>query len=189
MAALAVPAAGAAASIFSNPEVLSAIISSLGLLGGGAMSQFGGKDAKISKLKNFSPGQNQGFDQLWNMLNGGGAGKGGMGGGGGFQKATGLLQSYLDPNSDVYKNFEQPYMNQFEQETVPMLAERFAGYGGGMGGGLSSSGFGQSLGAAGANLQTNLAQMKSQMGRQSIQDILGLFNTGINAQPFSYMAQ
>jgi len=112
--------------------------------------------------------------------------------GGGYENAMGLLQDYLNPQSDVYKNFEAPYMQQFEQQTIPGIAEKFAGMGA-MGGGLSSSGFGQALGAAGANLQTDLASMKSQMQRQSIGDILGQYNkltSGImGAQPFTQEAQ
>lgn len=106
---------------------------------------------------------------------------------GGYGDAMSLLQQYLNPQSDIYKNFEAPYMQQFEQQTVPGLAEKFAGLGA-MGGGLSSSGFGQALGAAGANLQTQLAQMKQQYQRQSIQDLLGqynqLANRGLNARSF-----
>lgn len=94
---------------------------------------------------------------------------------GGYQNAMGLLEQYLNPNSDVYKNFEKPYQQQFEQQTIPQLAERFAGANA-MGGGLMTSGFGQSLGAAGANLQTQLAQMKQQYQRQSINDLLGQYN-------------
>jgi outer membrane PBP1 activator LpoA protein len=45
-----------------------------------------------------------------------------------------------------------------------------------MGSGLMTSGFGQSLGAAGANLQTQLAQMKEQYRRQSINDLLQQYN-------------
>lgn len=139
-----------------------------------------GQDQKFKKLDTMSGGQNQLLQQLLQSLTGGG------GNGGGYQQAMGLLQDYMNPQSDVYKNFEAPYMQQFEQQTVPMLAEKFAGFGGGMGGGLSSSGFGQALGAAGGNLQTNLAQLKSQMGRQSIQDILGMTQFGLGAQPFAY---
>jgi hypothetical protein len=112
--------------------------------------------------------------------------------GGGYENAMGILQGYLDPNSSQYQNFEAPYRQEFEQQTVPGLAERFAGYGG-MGGGLSSSGFGQALGAAGANLQTNLAQLKSNLQRSSISDILNQYNqlsSGVlGAQPYSYMEQ
>jgi len=112
--------------------------------------------------------------------------------GGGYENAMGILQGYLDPNSDQYQNFEAPYMQEFNQQTVPGLAERFAGFGANSGA-LSSSGFGQALGAAGSNLQTNLAQMKSQMQRNSISDILNQYNqmsSGVmSAEPFSYGEQ
>lgn len=108
----------------------------------------------------------------------------------GANQAFSQLQQYMDPNSDIWKQFEDPYKMQFEQETVPMLAERFAGLGGGLGGGLSSSGFGQSLGAAGSQLSTNLAGMKANMQRQSIMDLLNQFNQmaglGLGTQSFAY---
>ncbi len=127
----------------------------------------GDKNIQQTTLK----GNQEGFlDQLMQQLMQ-------MGGqGGGMQQAMQTLMGFLDPNSEQYKNFEAPYMQQFEQQTIPGLAERFAGLGGGMGGGLSSSGFGQALGAAGSNLQTQLAQMKSNMQRQAAGDIFGQFN-------------
>src|SRR4051812_1940185 len=67
---------------------------------------------------------------------------------GGYGDAMSILQQYLDPNSDIYSNFEKPYMQQFEQETLPGIANRYAGANS-MGSGLMTSGFGQSLGAAG----------------------------------------
>lgn len=137
-----------------------------------------GKEEKIKKLPTMSGEQNQLFSQLLQALSGSG---------GGFNQSLGLLQQYLNPESDIYKNFEQPYLDEFNQETVPQLAERFAGLGGGMGGGLSSSGFGQSLGTAGASLQTQLAGMKSGIQRQSIQDILGLGQGALSQQPFAYL--
>jgi hypothetical protein len=110
------------------------------------------------------------LEQLLSQLSqGGGAGQG-MG------NAMQLLQGLLDPSSEQYKNFEAPYLQEFNQQTIPGLAERFAGMGGGMGGGLSSSGFGQALGAAGSNLQTQLAHMKSQLQRQSVNDLFGQYN-------------
>lgn len=168
-----------------EPATMMMLAQALASFGGGMM---GGSKDKISKLSNFNPQQQNFFKQFMSQLQG-------LGGqGGGFGQATGLLQDYLDPNSDVYSNFEQPYLNEFNQQTVPMLAERFAGMGGGLGGGgTASSGFGQALGAAGANLQTNLAGMKSQMQRQSINDLLGQYmgmaQMGMGAQPFSYMRQ
>ncbi len=142
-----------------------------------------GSDAKMKKFDQFSPEQSQFFKQLFSQL------QGLSGQGGGFNQANNLLQDYLNPQSDVYKNFEAPYRQEFEQQTLPGIANRYAGLNA-MGGGLSSSGFGQALGAAGSQLQTNLASMKSQMQRQSINDILGQYNQmsnlGLNAQPFGY---
>lgn len=143
---------------------------------------FGTSD-QTDQLSNYTPQQQQFFDNFLQQL------MGMQGAGGGVSNATNILNQYLDPQSDIYKNFEAPYRQEYEQQTLPMLAERFAGAGA-QGGALSSSGFGQALGAAGANLQTNLAQMKSNMQRQSIGDILGLYQNmsgqALNARPFDY---
>lgn len=148
---------------------------------------FGSGD-KLKKVSNYSPEQQQAFKSLMAQLGGGGALNQGYG------NALGILQQYLDPQSDIYRNFEQPYLQEFNEQIIPQLAERYAGLGGsGMSGALSSSGFGQSLGAAGSQLQTNLAQMKSTMQNQALQRILGQYNqslqTGLGAEPFSYQQQ
>jgi len=154
---------------------------------GGLGSWLFGQETKTKKLPVYNQGQNQLLEMMMSQLMGGG--QQGFGGSqGGYGNAMGILQQYLNPQSDIYKNFEQPYMDQFNQETIPMLAERFAGMGGGLGAGAtSSSGFGQSIGAAGANLQHQLASMKSGMQRGSIQDILGQYNQMFNIKPFGYM--
>lgn len=132
---------------------------------------FGSKD-KTKKMPTMNPQQQQLLNMLLQQTQGGAG------------NALSLLQGYLDPNSQQYQNFEQPYRQQFEQETVPMLAERFAGQGA-----LGSSGFGQALSSAGSNLQTNLAQMKSGMQRQSIMDLLGLSQNLLGQSPFAYQTQ
>ena len=112
-------------------------------------------------------------------------------GGGGFQNAMNLLQGYLNPQSDVYKDFEAPYLQQFEQQIIPRLAEKFAGMGA-TSGALSSSGFGQALGGAGADLQAKLAGLKSGMQQQSIGQLLQQFNQLSNmglADQFAYASQ
>lgn len=147
---------------------------------------FGSGD-KMKKLDTMTPEQKKFLNQIISMLSGG------QGGPPGLQNALGGLQDWMNPESSVYKNFEKPYLEEFEQKTIPMLGEQFAGMGGGMGGALSSSGFGQALGAAGANLQTDLAQMKSDKQRQALQDYLNAFMslTGqtLGAQPFGYQKQ
>lgn len=105
------------------------------------------------------------------------------------QGAINYQQQLMDPSSDAVNQFAQPYIDQFNQQTVPGLAERFAGMGA-MGGGLSSSGFGQSLSSAGGNLQNNLAALKAGLGQQAAQSLMGqyggLLGVGLGAQPFGY---
>ena len=167
-----------------NPMVLMGL-ASLAMSAYSALK--GDNDKGMTKVPTLSPDQKKILAQ--NIANAQKLG----GQGGGYQNAIGLLQDYLNPQSDVYGNFERPYLTQFEQQTVPMLAERFAGMGGGMGGGLSSSGFGQALSSAGGNLQTQLAAMKSGLQKSAITDLmqqyLQLSQTGLNAQPFGYQYQ
>lgn len=115
----------------------------------------------------------------------------GLGGpGGGYSNTLDLWSQMLNPNSDIYNQLLAPYQQQFEQETVPGLAERFASGGGGMGGGLSSSGFGQALSSASSNLQTNLASLKNQLMQQAAGNIAnqyqGLSQGAMNVDPFMY---
>lgn len=56
---------------------------------------------------------------------------------------------------------EQAARSQFEQQTIPSIAERFTALGG-----QGSSAFKQALGSAGAGLEQNLAAMKSQYNLQ-----------------------
>lgn len=105
------------------------------------------------------------------------------------QQGINYQQQLMDPSSEAVNQFAQPYINQYHQQTIPGLAERFAGYGG-MGGGISSSGFGQSLGAAGANLQAQLAQLKAGLGQQAANSLMNQYSqmqgTALNSQPFGY---
>lgn len=132
-----------------------------------------GKKDKNIQQSTLTGGQGDFLSQLLQQLTQMGGQNGGVG------NAMNILQQYLDPNSDIYKNFEQPYLNEFNQQTVPGLSERFSGMGA-MGGGLSSSGFGQSLSSAAGNLQSNLAQMKSGMQRNAINDLFGQYNQQSN---------
>lgn len=127
-----------------------------------------------------------GGDTLFNLL------KQMMQPGGGYQQAQQYHNNILGGGpgqggqEGAYNRFASPYMQQFEQQILPMIAERFAGSGA-----LSSSGFGQALGGAGAGLQSNLAQLFSQLQQQSAGQQYGQFNNmtgmGLGYQPFAYM--
>lgn len=143
---------------------------------------FGSGD-KFKKMETMSPEKAQMFQQFMQMLSGM------QGAGGGMQQSMKYFQDLMNPESDLYKNFEKPYLQEFEQQTIPGIAERFGGMGA-MGGALSSSGFGQALSSAGSNLQTNLAGMKSGMQQDAAKQLMNQFmqmmGLGLGTQEFAY---
>ena len=160
------------------PLVAALATSAIGKIGGST------KD-KTKKIPTMTPGGQQFLDQLFNQLGSGGLGQSNT-------NAMGLLNQLMNPSSQATQQFTQPYMDQFNQQIVPGLAERFAGAGA-LGGGLSSSGFGQSLSAAGGNLQNTLAALKSQLGMQAANQLMGQYSNlagmGLNSRPFGYTYQ
>ena len=81
-----------------------------------------------------------------------------------------------------YEGFEpiaQQARNQFAQQTVPSLAERFTGMGSSS---LSSPAFVSQLGQAGAGLEGDLAAQKAQYGQQNIQQLLQMIQLGLQPQ-------
>jgi hypothetical protein len=106
-------------------------------------------------------------------------------GGGGYQNAQDYYNSLFQPGNQAYENFAAPFMNQFQEQTLPRIAEQFAGAGA-----LSSSGFGQALGGAASGLQAQLAQLfaslQSDAARQQTNQFNQLSQTGLNYQPFAY---
>jgi hypothetical protein len=114
----------------------------------------------------------------------------------GYGQAQDYYKSLLQPGNEAFERFSQPYMNQFNEQILPGIAERFAGSGG-----LSSSGFAQAVGGAGAGLQSQLAQLFSQLQSQAAGQQTGQYNSllsglmgqanqqsqfGLGYQPFAY---
>lgn len=67
-----------------------------------------------------------------------------------------------------------PLMREFQEKTVPGLAERFAGLGAGS---QSSSAFQQALGSSSADLQERLAQLGMQQKQSALGGLQGLLGT------------
>lgn len=84
-----------------------------------------------------------------------------------YNLSQGRLQDLLSGGGQAYNAFAAPYMRQFQEQTLPGIAERFAGAGG-RGGALSSSGFGQALGTAGAGLQERLASLAANLQQDAM---------------------
>lgn len=109
--------------------------------------------------------------------------------GGGYNQANNYFNNFLGGNQQqAFDQFSSPYMQQFQEQLLPQIAERFAGAGA-----LSSSGFGQALGGSASGLQSQLAQLFSQLQGQAAQQQYGQYNqlaqTGLNYQPFAYNRQ
>jgi hypothetical protein len=97
----------------------------------------------------------------------------------GYQTGMDWLQGLFN-NPDFFNNFEAPLQRQFQEQTVPELANRFAGMG--SGGALGSTGFRNQLAREGSNLSTNIAALRGGMQQQAIPQLLGYAQ-----QPFSNM--
>lgn len=109
--------------------------------------------------------------------------------GGGYDLAQNYFNNFLGADQQqAFDQFSQPYLQQFQEQMLPQIAERFAGAGA-----LSSSGFGQSLGGAASGLQAQLAQLFSQLQSQAAGQQYNQYNqlsqTGLNYQPFAYNKQ
>ncbi len=152
-----------------------------GVIGGGLgfLSGSGTKKEKLKPIPTGTPGQQQFGENLINWLNQS------QGQGGGFGLANQYDQNLLGNGPEAFNQFAQPYNQQFEQKVLPGIAERFGGMGA-----LSSSGFGQALGGAASDFQSQLAQLFSSLqgqaaGRQQNQ-FQGLSQLALGYEPFAY---
>ena len=151
-----------------SPMIISAL---MGLLGGGASGMqsqarggnfFTGQKPSYDQVPVMNPQQ---MEQIQQIL-------------GGLQGPTGsgmdYLQGILSDDPQSYADFEAPYKQQFEQETVPMIAERFAGLNAG-----SSSALNQTLGQAGSDLSTTLAGLRANLKGGAMSQLQGLLGMGM----------
>jgi len=92
----------------------------------------------------------------------------------GLESGLGYLSSLLGGGQEATQAFEAPLMRQFQEQTIPALAERFAGLDA-----QGSSAFGQSLGQAGAGLAENLAALREGLKMQAIGQLSQLGGMGL----------
>ena len=112
-----------------------------------------------------------------------------------YQQGSSFIQSLLSGSPGATQAFTAPAMREFEEQIVPMLAERFSGWGAGAQG---SSAFSQALGSAGAGLSERLASLRGQLGLQGAQlglgyaqqptsNLLGFSQLGLGTQAQGYV--
>ena len=99
----------------------------------------------------------------------------------GYQQGNEWLMGLFN-NPEFFKSFEAPLQRQFEEETVPGLANRFASMG--SGGATGSTAFRNQLAREGSNLSTNIAALRGGMMQNAIPQLMQYAQ-----QPFNNYAQ
>lgn len=125
---------------------------------------FFGKKGKYKQQSLLSPEQ----QQLWQML---AAAARGEDVGGAFGDAGKYYRDLLSDDSETFNAMMAPEMRRFSEETLPGLAEQFAGMGSG---GLSGSGFRNAGIQAGTDLQERLGSLRAQLRQQGAAGLMGL---------------
>lgn len=111
------------------------------------------------------------------------------GAGGAFGDSADYYRSLMDLSPEAFNEFAAPTMRQFREQTIPGIAEQFAGMGAG---GLSSSGFRNAAIGAGTDLSERLGALRAQLrqaGAQGLTNIgqlsLGNYSQDVMTQPGS----
>ena len=128
------------------------------------------------------PEQEQGFQNLQNASNGPGAQ-------GAFGTSADYYRDLMSNDSATMNQLSAPETRRFNEQTIPDIAEQYAGMGSG---GLSSSGFQNAAVGAGTDLSERLGAIRAQLrqqGAQGLQSIgqsaLGNYSQNMVTQPGS----
>lgn len=136
---------------------LSALGSAVGGPGSGQNAQFGStyNPQQLDFMKQGLGGLNPGMGDITQNQN--------------YQQGSDWLSAlFNDP--EFFKNFEAPLMRQFEEETVPGLANRFAGMG--SGGATGSTAFRNQLAREGSTLHEKIAALRGGLQQQGVNQSL-----------------
>jgi len=139
-----------------------------------------GTPGKFDQRSTLGPTQQQGFQNLINAGNDPGAS-------GGFGQAADYYRSLLSGSGNDFQALAAPEIRQFRQDTLPGLAEQFAGMGAG---GLNSSGYRNSVMQANTDLGERLAALRAILRGQGAQGLSGIASQGLgNFYQNTYMPQ
>lgn len=137
-----------------------------------------GSSGKTKKRNRLTPEQQEYLSSIY-------SGEGGYGANPLFQAGSDWLQKILSGDTSV---FEAPLLQQFEQQVMPQIAERFGGAGAG-----SSSALNQTLARAGQDLQTQIAAVRANLMNQASGQALsysqaqeGQKTNALNVNPYEY---
>lgn len=135
------------------------------------MSFLTGTKGRYRQKSLLGPEQQGTYNQLNQSIQGPGAG-------GAFGDVADYYRNNLSNNSADFNAFAAPEQRRFNEQTIPDLAEQFAGMGSG-GSGLSGSGFRNAAVNAGTDLSERLGAIRAQLRQQSAQGLMGLGQQGL----------
>lgn len=98
------------------------------------------------------------------------------GAGGAFGESADYYRDLLSNDSQTMEQLSAPELRRFREQTVPDLAEQFAGMGSGA---LSSSGFRNASVNAGTDLSERLGAIRAQLRQQGAQGLTGIGQQGL----------
>lgn len=133
------------------------------------MSFFTGTPERHERVSTLLPEQQSLFSQLLAAIQGRGAG-------GAFGDVSDYYRDLLSQDPRAFEEFAAPEMRRFREDIVPGLAEQFAGMGAGA---LSSGGFQNALGRAGADLSERLAGIRANLRQNAAAGLGGLGSQGL----------
>jgi len=132
---------------------------------------FFGKPETTEQLPAISPEQLGYLNQILSSL------------GGPTASAFQYLQDLFSDDPEALERMFAPERREFEERTVPGIAERFTGMGAGA---QSSSAFQQALGQAGSSLSEKLASMREGQRATGLQALMGFGQQALGTSPFGY---
>ena len=131
-----------------------------------SLSQFFmGTPASFEQRSRLGPSQMQNYNNLQSAAQGPGAS-------GTFGDAADYYRNLLSSNPSSLNAYVAPEMRRFNQDIIPGIAERFAGYG--SFGGLNSSGFRNATLNAGTDLAERIAKIRADLQSQGAQGLTGI---------------
>lgn len=155
-----------------DPGTMMALMSALSSVAGGMT----GKDAE--QKSSFSQGQQGGLNDIMSMVKGM-KGNADITQNQGFQQGQNWLSDLFN-DQNFFQNFEAPMHRNFEENTIPELANRFGSMG--SGGSLGSTAFRNQANREGSNLHSNIAALRGGMQQQGVNQAMNYAQ-----QPFQNM--
>lgn len=145
-----------------EPMTMMALLAAAGATKG-FFDRKGTKTPKLSKLQTLNSSQRSLLRKLGRIDEG----DLDIGNRGTYKAGRDYLRDLLSNDPEAMKSFEAPFMRQFEEQTVPQLAERFSGLGA-----QNSSAFQTALSQSGAQLQEQLASLRGGLQMQALPQAL-----------------